>query len=55
MNKIINKFLLNGDSFIPELHKRFIAELHSNSQDLCIVLADHLLNSSKNLKEKHLI
>ena len=46
MNEIVNKFLLVGDKFMPEIHL--------NNQDLLIVDADHLLktkNKSKNLKK----
>ena len=49
MNKIINKFLLNEDKFMPQVHL--------NSQDLHIVLVDHLLNIVKEFKnlEKQVI
>ena len=42
MNKIINKFLLTADKFMPELH--------TNSQDLLTVLLNHLLNIVKEFK-----
>ena len=47
MNDIINKFLLAGDKFMPEMHL--------NNPDSHIVLADHLLKinkESKNLKKQ---
>ena len=49
MNKIINKFLLTRDKFMPEMHL--------NSQDLLIVIVDHLLNIVKEFKnlEKQVI
>ena len=37
MNNIINKFLLAGDKFMPEIH-------------LLTVLVDHLLNINKEFK-----
>ena len=43
MNKIINKFLLTGDKFSSELHLK-------HSQDLLIVLVDHLINIEKEFK-----
>ena len=42
MNKIINRYLLTGDKFMPELHLK--------QPDLLIVLVDHLLNIMKELK-----
>ena len=42
MNKIVNKFLLAGDKFIPEMYL--------NSQDLLIVLADHLQKTKKEFR-----
>ena len=42
MNEIINKFLLAGDKFMPEMH---------NNQDLVIVPVDHLLKTMKELKD----
>ena len=42
MNKIINKFLLTADKFMPELN--------TNSQDLLTVLLNHLLNIVKEFK-----
>ena len=49
MNKIINKFLLTGDKFMPELSLK--------QQDLLIVLVDHLLNIVKKFRnlEKEVI
>ena len=49
MKKIINKFLLTGDKFMPELPLKH--------QDLLIVLVDHLLNIVKEFKnlEKQVI
>ena len=44
MNEIVNKFLLAGDKFMPEM-------------DLLIVLVDHLLktrNKFKNLKKQEI-
>ena len=35
MNEIVNKFLLAGDKFMPEMHLK--------QPNLLIVLADHLL------------
>ena len=46
MTKIINKFLLTGDTFMPELHLK---------QPELIVLVDHLLNiviEFKNLEKQ---
>ena len=43
MNKIINKFLLTGDKFMPELHLK--------QPDLLIVLVDHLPNTAKEFKK----
>ena len=42
MNKAINKFLLTGDKFMPELHLKQPA--------LLIVLAEHLLTIEKEFK-----
>ena len=42
MNEIVNKFLLAGDKFIPEMHLK--------QPDLLIVLVDHLLKTKKDLK-----
>ena len=42
MNEIVNKYLLAGD--------KFMLEMHLNSQDLHIVLMDHLQKKSKNKK-----
>ena len=42
MNHIINKFLLAGDKFMPEMHL--------NNQDLFIVLVVLLLDIKKELK-----
>ena len=47
MNKIVNRFLLAGDKFMPEMHL--------NSPDLLIVLLEHLLKIKKeynNLKKQ---
>ena len=49
MNEIVNKFLLAEDKSMPELHL--------NSQDLLIVLVDHLLKAKqefKNLKKQEM-
>ena len=43
MNDIINKFLLGGDKFMPEMHLK--------RQDLLIVLVDHLLKIKKEYKK----
>ena len=48
MNKIINKFLLAEDIFMPEMHLRL---------DLYIVLVDHLQKTKKeseNLKKQEI-
>ena len=42
MNNTINKFLLAGDKFMPEMHL--------NNLNLLIALADHLLNMNKEFK-----
>ena len=42
MNETVNKFLLVGDKFIPEMHL--------NNLDLLIVLVDHLLKIKKEFK-----
>ena len=42
MNKIVNKFLLAGDKFMPEMHL--------NNQDLLIMLVFHLLKTKKEFK-----
>ena len=42
MNKIVNKFLLAGDKFMPEMHLR--------QPDLLIVLVVHLLKINKEFK-----
>ena len=42
MNKIINKFLLTGDKFMPKLHLR--------QHDLLIMLLDNLLNIVKEFR-----
>ena len=47
MNEIVNKFLLGGDKFMPEIY----------SLDLRIVLVDHLQKTkeeSKNLKKQEI-
>ena len=49
MNKIVNKFLLAGDKFIPELHLRQPGFTYSD--------CNRLLNIQKGFKntEKHVI
>ena len=42
MNQKINKFLLTGDTFMPEMHLK--------QPDLLIVLVDHLLKTKKEFK-----
>ena len=42
MNEVVNKFLLAGDNFMPEMDLR-LADLH-------IVLADHLRKAKKEYK-----
>ena len=42
MNEIVNKFLLAGDRFMPEMHLR--------QPDLLIVLVDHLREINKEFK-----
>ena len=42
MKKIVNKFLLAGDKFMPEMHLR--------QPQLCIVPLDHLLKIKKEFK-----
>ena len=42
MNNIINKFLLAGDKFMPEMHLKQL--------DLCVLHVVHLLNTEKELK-----
>ena len=47
MNEIVNKFLLAGDTFIPEMHLK--------QPGLLTVLVDHLLKTKKefiNLKKQ---
>ena len=49
MNEIVNKFLLAGDKFMPEMHLK--------QRDLVIVLADHKLKTKKefrNLKKQEI-
>ena len=41
MNNILNKFLLAGDKFMPEMH---------DNQNLLTVLVDHLQKIKKELK-----
>ena len=41
MNKIINKFLLAGDTFMPEIHLRLM------------VLVDYLINILQGLKNSN--
>ena len=42
MNKIVNKYLLAGDRFMPEMHLK--------QPDLLILLGDHLLKTKKEFK-----
>ena len=42
MNEIVNKFLLGGDKFMPEMHLKH--------PDLLIALVDHLLETKKEFK-----
>ena len=42
MNKIVNKFLLAGDKFMPEIHLK--------QPDLLILLVEHLLKTKKEFK-----
>ena len=49
MNEIVNKFLLVGDKFMPEMHLRQPAR-GALQQDLLIVLVDHLLKIKKEFK-----
>ena len=42
MNEMLNKFLLPGDKFMPEVNL--------NNLDLLILLVVHLLKTKKNLK-----
>ena len=42
MNEIVNKFLLAGDKYLPEMHLR--------QPDLLIVPVDHLLKIKKEFK-----
>ena len=49
MNEIVNKFLLAGDKFMPEMHLK--------QRDLVIVLVDHKLKTKKefrNLKKQEI-
>ena len=49
MNEIVNKFLLAGDKFMPEMHLK--------QPGLLTVLADHLLKTKKefrNLKKQEI-
>ena len=49
MVDIVNKFLLAGDKFMPEMHLK--------NKDLLIVLLEHLLKTKKefkNLKKKEI-
>ena len=47
MNDMINKFLLVGDKFMPEIHLIQPAVFNKNKNNLVllIVLVDHLLKS----------
>ena len=51
----MNKFLLAGDKFMPEMHLRqpgfMYSELWRIDQLLPIVLADHLLKTKKEYKD----
>ena len=42
MNEIVNKFLLAGDKFMPEMHLKYLG--------FTIVLVDHLLKTKKEFK-----
>ena len=42
MNEIVNKFLLAGDKFMPEIHLK--------QPDLLILLVEHLLKTKKEFK-----
>ena len=42
MNETVNKFLLTGDKFMPEMHLK--------QPDLLIVFVDHLLKIKKEFK-----
>ena len=44
-NEIVNKFLLAGDKFMPEMHSKFTYSLN-----LHIVLVDHLQKTKKDYK-----
>ena len=48
MNEIINKFLLAGDQFMPEMHLDILVNLVN--LDLHIVLVEHLLKRKKGYK-----
>ena len=48
MNEIINKFLLAGDQFMPEMHLDILVNLVN--LDLHIVLVEHLLKRKKGSK-----
>ena len=48
MNEIINKFLLGGDQFMPEMHLDILVNLVN--LDLHIVLVEHLLKRKKGYK-----
>ena len=48
MNEIINKFLLAGDHFMPEMHLDILVNLVN--LDLHIVLVEHLLKRKKGSK-----
>ena len=55
MNEIVNKFLLAGDRFMPEIDLRQPTLL--DNQDLRIVLIDHLQKTKKeyrNLKKQEI-
>ena len=42
MNEIVNKFLLTGEKFMPEMHLKLL--------DLLIVFVGHLLRTKKEFK-----
>ena len=52
MNDMINKFLLVGDKFMPEIHLIQSAVFNKNTNNLVllIVLVDHLLKIDKECK-----
>ena len=48
MNKMINKFFLAGDTFVPIMHFRRL--LHFVKPEIPILLADHFLKTKKSYK-----